>query len=173
MSNRIVIFGPSASGKSTLASKIAKKKELSPIHLDQCFWKENWTPSSTEEFREKVISITSDEQWVIEGSYSNVADILFNKADIIIRLKVSPLKCIYRALKRQYKYQGREMPFMAKGCLQNPLLSKETFGFVKWIWDFEKNKTPKFIAIIKEHNLNSKFITLSSIKELNDFIDTL
>ena len=51
---KINIIGTSGSGKSTFSKQIAQKLNIPHIELDALFWKENWTPSSDQEFFTKI-----------------------------------------------------------------------------------------------------------------------
>ena len=52
--SKILIVGTGGSGKSTLARALSKKIQIPDIELDALFWKENWTKSEPEEFRQKI-----------------------------------------------------------------------------------------------------------------------
>jgi len=70
--NRIVIFGPSNSGKSTLAAALAHKLNVPAVHLDQLhhtpFTK--WVPRPTEEFHALQRQAMAGPGWVMDGNYS-------------------------------------------------------------------------------------------------------
>ncbi len=55
LGHRIVVVGPSCSGKSTLASQLAALSGASFIELDALFWKPNWQESDPEEFRMRLV----------------------------------------------------------------------------------------------------------------------
>ncbi len=59
---KILVIGTSGSGKTTLAEKLSKALGIKNIELDALFWKENWTQSSAEEFREKIVDSIKDTQ---------------------------------------------------------------------------------------------------------------
>lgn len=54
---KIIVIGPSGSGKSRLARKIAPILNLPLYHLDQLFWQAGWKSISQEEFTEKLQEI--------------------------------------------------------------------------------------------------------------------
>lgn len=71
---RVVIHGNSATGKSTLAKKLAQTLQVPVIHLDEIHWKPNWMESSSEEMIEALSRIfeeadKSNTGWVLDGNY--------------------------------------------------------------------------------------------------------
>ncbi|HBQ20532.1 MAG: hypothetical protein A2Z91_08050 [Deltaproteobacteria bacterium GWA2_38_16] len=98
---RVFIIGRSGSGKTTLAKQLAKKLNLKVIHLDQLFWKSEKEWREAAEFRKLVGNLCLQESWIIEGHYSDVFDLIFSKADTIIYLDFSLLRCLYYELKRR------------------------------------------------------------------------
>ena len=70
--NRIMICGPSNSGKSTLALAIGSKLGIEAIHLDQLrhLPNTNWVRNSDAEFARLHDAAILNESWVIDGNYS-------------------------------------------------------------------------------------------------------
>ncbi len=168
---KVYIYGNSASGKSTLADNLSKKTGTAVFHLDQYHWGANWQKPELEDFRQRVENlVTENESWIIEGAYWKVADILASKADVIILLKQPRYKCVWRALRRQLKHVGGDLPFMAKDCSVKKSTFKDNLHFMKWIYKFDKSNTPKFLDTIKEHTEGKEFITLSSNKEIDAYL---
>ena len=54
LGRRIVIWGVTGSGKTTLARELAERLGVPHIQLDAIFWKPNWVETPDEEFRAKV-----------------------------------------------------------------------------------------------------------------------
>jgi adenylate kinase family enzyme len=68
---RIMVCGPSNSGKSTLAVALGKAANLPVVHLDQLRFvpHSDWRDRPVEEFASDVAAIASTDAWVIEGNY--------------------------------------------------------------------------------------------------------
>lgn len=72
LGRRIIVLGPSNSGKSTLAAALGRKLGVMVIHLDQLHHQPNtnWVPRPREEFHELQRAAMSGETWVMDGNYS-------------------------------------------------------------------------------------------------------
>jgi len=97
---RVVVIGTSCSGKTTLARNLAQKLRLPHIELDSIFWKPNWTHTPKEEFRNLVSEAIAPENWVLDGNYSAVRDILWTRATTLIWLNYPFYVIAWRALSR-------------------------------------------------------------------------
>jgi adenylate kinase family enzyme len=73
---KMVIFGNSASGKSTLAKKLAKQYQLAHLDLDTLAWLPTISPPQRQKFTVSVAEIndfiSQHSAWVIEGCYSDL-----------------------------------------------------------------------------------------------------
>lgn len=97
---RIVIVGPSGAGKSTLAREIARRDGVPHIEMDALHWKANWTATETDELRLLVEAATTPVAWVLDGNYSKVRAVIWNRADTIIWLDYAFPLVFGRSLKR-------------------------------------------------------------------------
>jgi len=81
---RISVVGNSGSGKTMVAKAIADALGVLHLELDGVFHQPDWKPLDTEEFRRIVSEFTAAECWVVDGSYSQVRDIVWGRADTVI-----------------------------------------------------------------------------------------
>lgn len=102
---RIMVIGPSSSGKSTLAAKISASKKLPLLHLDQIAHKPNtnWERTPIDEFVKKHDKFVQQDSWIVEGNYSVCMPQRLNKAEVVIWCDPSLFGCIWRYLKRSWK----------------------------------------------------------------------
>ncbi|HKS92649.1 MAG TPA: hypothetical protein VJQ83_12025, partial [Tepidiformaceae bacterium] len=59
LGKRIVVVGPSCSGKSTLAEQLGAALDLPYVELDALFWRPNWTEPEDEEFAAQLRDATA------------------------------------------------------------------------------------------------------------------
>ena len=103
---KVLIFGNSASGKSTLAKRLAKSENLAHCDLDLLAWQRTEPPTRVtliqsaqviEEFMQR------HNNWVIEGCYSDLLAIAKSKSSEIIFMNLSIDDCILNANNRPWE----------------------------------------------------------------------
>lgn len=99
---RIVILGPSNSGKSTLALAIGRKNTMPVVFLDQLRFepKSDWVLRDVAEFEEMHKAAIDQERWVIEGNYSSQLPERLGRATGVIVLHMPAWLCLVRYLSR-------------------------------------------------------------------------
>lgn len=108
---KIVIFGNSCSGKTTLANLLGKELDTSVYHLDLWFRdlrmrKITQIRQRKRHFKKKLEKVLNTENWIVEGwGYVDTYDVRFSKADIIIFLDVLPEESKKRFLIREQNKQ--------------------------------------------------------------------
>lgn len=98
--SRVANVGTSCSGKTTLATGLAKELGVPRIELDALHWAPDWTPRPSDEFREWVDRATSEPRWVCDGNYSVVRDLVWQRATALVWLNYSFPLVLRRALGR-------------------------------------------------------------------------
>jgi adenylate kinase family enzyme len=102
LGTRICVFGPSNSGKSTLAAAIGRKRSIGVIHLDQLYHlpDTDWQPRPTAEFVALHDQAILGEQWIMEGNYSSCMPQRLARATGVILLDVSTTVSLFRYARR-------------------------------------------------------------------------
>jgi len=97
---RVVVVGCSGSGKTTFARQLAQLLGAPHIELDALYWLPNWIPRPTDEFYTLVTEAVSQAQWVTDGNYRAVRDLVQSRATAIIWLNYSFPTVFGRVLRR-------------------------------------------------------------------------
>ena len=66
---RIHVIGNSASGKSTLAARLAKALDSAVVELDALNWQPGWIITQHARKRKTMTACLSDPRWATFGSY--------------------------------------------------------------------------------------------------------
>jgi adenylate kinase family enzyme len=96
----VAVVGCSGSGKTTLAAALARALGVTHIELDSIYHQSGWTPLSDEEFRERVTAVTEPDTWVVDGNYSVVRDIIWERADTVVWFDLPYVKVMARTIRR-------------------------------------------------------------------------
>jgi len=111
---RIVIFGNSGSGKSSLAKALARKHEAEHLDLDVIAW-EPERPGVRADFEESrralLRFIEAHDAWVIEGCYSTLLEVAAQHCTEMIFLNPGVEACVANCEARPWephKYPSRE-----------------------------------------------------------------
>jgi adenylate kinase family enzyme len=81
---RVCVVGNSGSGKTTLAAALAAALGAPHLELDSVFHQPNWQPLPTELFRARVGEFVAGDTWVVDGNYSKVQDLVWERADTVL-----------------------------------------------------------------------------------------
>jgi adenylate kinase family enzyme len=94
---RISVVGNSGSGKTTLAAAIAAALDVPHLELDAVFHQPDWKPLEAGLFREKVAGFVAADSWVVDGNYSAVQDLVWQRADTVVWIDL-PRRVVMRQL---------------------------------------------------------------------------
>ncbi|RDU35527.1 DNA topology modulation protein [Neobacillus piezotolerans] len=142
---RIAIIGSGGAGKSTFARKLGKKLGKKVYHLDALFWKPGWVPMDRNDFLHLQNGIMEGDEWIIDGNFGGTMDARLEKADTVIFLHYSTIRCLYRVVKRRIQYQGRTRPDMGEGCPE-----KLDLEFISWVAGYNRKKAPFILEKLAE-----------------------
>jgi len=133
---RVSVVGNSGSGKTTLGRALAERLAVPFVELDSVYHQAGWQPLPVEDFRRRVQAITSGEDWVIDGNYSAVRDLVWARADTVIWLDLPRrtvvrrvvLRTLRRVVTRTELWNGNREPVSALFRL-DPEKS-----IIRWSW---------------------------------------
>lgn len=100
MMRRIVILGPTGSGKTTLGKKLSAVTGIPVTDLDDLNWLPDWKQRDIEEFYRLAEGATQGQSWIISGNYSKVRGAIWPKADTFIWLDYPFLRVFCQLLSR-------------------------------------------------------------------------
>jgi adenylate kinase family enzyme len=101
---RVLVIGPSCSGKSTLGEQLAAMLAVPFVELDALHWKPDWVGSGDEEFAEKLAAATAGDAWVVAGSYWRVSSkVTWPRAETVVWLDFSKRTTMPRILRRSWR----------------------------------------------------------------------
>lgn len=163
MANRILVIGSPGSGKSTLARQLASRTGLPLHHLDQLYWRAGLVESHGAAFRDEVERLAAEPRWIIDGNYSGTLEARLARAEQVILLDLSPLRCTWRILKRVMTNYGKVRPDMAEGCAE-----RFDLGFLWYVLSFRLRALPRVEA--KLEGYTGALIWLGTPREVADFL---
>jgi len=70
------------------------------VELDSIYHQPDWTPLGEEEFRARVAEATESPHWVVDGNYSAVRDIVWQKADTVVWFDLPYATVLWRTIRR-------------------------------------------------------------------------
>jgi len=99
---RVLIIGPGASGKSTLARQLAEITGLPVIELDKVFWRAGLVETPRDEWVELLQKPVGEAEWIMDGDLGpyDAIEVRLRAADTVIFLDFSLVRCAWRALRR-------------------------------------------------------------------------
>ncbi len=170
---RIIVVGNTASGKSTLAKKLAETFGLFYQDLDDLHFLPGWQARPPEEFRALLDAASRNKAWVLAGNYiENSSDISFQRADTLIWLDLpflpNFLKLLQRTIKRIWTaeliHNGNRETFLTEFCSPKSI--------IWWFFKLRKhdNEVLEQLFANPANHPNLRLIRLSSYKESRDFI---
>lgn len=167
---KIAIIGYSGSGKSTTAEFLSKKYNIPIMYLDKVHHLPNWVENTREnELKQVSKFLENNESYIIDGNYPKLYyKHRMDEADKIIFMNFNRFNCLFRAIKRYFKYKGKYRKSMTQGCDE-----KIDLKFVLWILYYGRNKERKSHYKWVVDNYSDKVIIIKNQRQLNKFYKDL
>ncbi len=138
--NRIAIVGPGGAGKSTLARRLGALTGLPLIHMDRERWRPGWDEMPLEQWYPHVDELVARERWIIDGPLSDVQDVVFVRADVVVFLDCPRFRCLWHVARRHRKYRNRPRPEFGPGY-EHRLASE----FLSAVWTYPHERRPQVL----------------------------
>ena len=100
---RVSVVGNSGSGKTTLARALSTRLAAPHLELDSVFHQPGWEPLPTEQFRARVAEFIAADRWVIDGNYSKVQDLIWQRADTVVWVDLPRRLVMWRVIWRSVR----------------------------------------------------------------------
>jgi adenylate kinase family enzyme len=160
LGRRIMICGPSNSGKSTLAAAMGRATGLAVVHLDRLRFVSNsdWIERPADDFARDVVAACNDENWIIEGNYFTWIAPRLERATGIVLLGGTPLASYLRYLQRSMLDTARLGRVAGAPEVVN-------WKMTRWIlWDEPRRRRGKIEQL---RAAGPRMLELNSMTELN------
>ena len=147
---RVVIFGPGASGKSTLAVHLGEITGLPVVELDKVFWRPGLVAIPRDQWVEIQRRLVEEDAWIMDGDLGpyDAVEVRLRAADTIIFLDFSLVRCAWRAVRR----------------------SRERSDFWLWLLRYRRQSRHKLLEAIANHAADANLHVLRNPEALRRFV---
>ena len=97
---RILIYGVTGSGKTTLAKRLAEATGIEWHSVDDLTWEPGWVEVPGDEQRRRIRQICEQPDWILDAAYGKWLDVPLEHAQLIVALDYSRWFSLQRLLRR-------------------------------------------------------------------------
>ena len=147
---RVIVVGPGAAGKTTLAARLAEITGLPVIELDKLFWRPNLAVTPPEEWAAIQRQLATQESWIMDGDLGpyDVINVRLQAADTVVFLDFAPSRCAWRAIRR----------------------SREHADFWRWLLSYRRRSRPALRQAIAARADGIDVYVLPTPRAVNRFV---
>jgi adenylate kinase family enzyme len=100
VTSRVLIYGVTGSGKTTLARQLAGQTGLPWHSVDDLTWEPGWVGVAEEEQRRRIATICAGERWVLDAGYSRWIDVVLARVELVVALDYPRWRSLARLTRR-------------------------------------------------------------------------
>jgi adenylate kinase family enzyme len=107
---RIVVYGVTGSGKTTLAEQISAGTGIPWHAVDELTWRPGWIEVPLEEQRQIIQAICEQPEWILDAAYGAWLEIPLSRADVVVALDYPRWLSWQRVVRRTLSRLVRRTP---------------------------------------------------------------
>jgi adenylate kinase family enzyme len=166
---RVSVVGNSGSGKTTFAKALSRSMAAPHLELDSLFHQPGWAQLPDEEFRARVAEFVAADSWVVDGNYSSVQDLVWQRADTVVWIDLPRrtvmrriiLRTLRRVVARAELWNGNREPWA------NLLRADPQKSIIAWSWTRHHIYRDRYAhAVADPANRQLRFIRLRTPAEM-------
>jgi len=170
---RVSLVGAPGSGKTTVGRKLAESLGVPFVELDAIFHQPHWTELSRDDFRERVGTAVAAPEWVVDGNYSVVRDLVWDRADTVVWLDLPRrlvmrrviLRTLRRAVTREALWNGNREP------MTNFYRLDPEANIIRWTWVKYATYFERYEAAMRDPaNDRLRFVRLRAPQQIDAFL---
>jgi adenylate kinase family enzyme len=100
---RILVYGVTGAGKTTLAAQIAARTGLPWHSVDDLTWEPGWVAVPEEEQRRRIEAICAGDEWILDTAYRTWMDVPLETVEMIVALDYPRLTSLGRLTRRSVR----------------------------------------------------------------------
>jgi hypothetical protein len=149
---RINVVGTSSSGKTTFACMLAARLGVPHVELDALHWEKDWTEAPNDVMRQRVEQAIAGPEWVVDGGYAVIRDILWARAEAVVWLDF-PLRTILWRYGTRTRRRIRTQEELWPGTGNRETLSKSLLrgGLLWWILGTYRRRRRDYPRLLTAH----------------------
>ena len=155
---KVIIIGCPGSGKSTFAKALHQITDIPLFHLDMMYWNEDKTIVDTTVFRERVLKILQNNEWIFDGNYQSTMELRLRECDTVFFLDYPLDVCLNGIRERRGKARS-DIPWIE---------TEEDTEFIEFVKNYNSQNKPQVMELLKKYSHKNIFI-FTSRSEANEF----
>ncbi len=158
------MIGCPGSGKSTFSRALHNRTGIPLFHLDMMYWKSDRTTVEKAVFRERLLSVIQNNEWIIDGNYGSTIELRLQACDTVVFLDY-PLDICLSGISERRGKERSDMPWFESE-------NEEDEDFIEFIKSFNTQSRPSIMELLDKYSHKNIHIFNSRV-EADEFVKHL
>jgi hypothetical protein len=156
---RILILGSPGAGKSHLAGALSPHVGMPLIRHDDHLWKPGPVRLPPDEWRARVVGLTRQPEWIMDGTYEASLDLRLPAAEAIVYIESNRWACLWRVVRRRMLGRWGRTEASPGHAL--------TAFFVRYVLQFSKVTRPEVLRLVAAHAKGTPLVVLDGARGID------